>query len=1521
MFNTGGSKEDASRISQENREAVCLEELFRQWYMHCGIASKGGVLTWVRFEGRYNYHRALLGKTDAILDAVKFREVYEDAVGGWPPRVIGTLLPLASSSEKNPKFYDSETLCVYSGLSASDRLISKEKNNKLIFTKMEHYAKSKSTNFSITASVGLASGGGYAGALGPEASVSATIGKSWAKENTDEVTLNFTFEEPSDPNQAVHLKVFSSKWREERKIRLSGHIVYCATNEMSLVKDSKGNDFKATHKHAVSIWKVITDLKNYNQENFNLHANGTSVRKAVDGRLNRFTPISEAAENYVDVDVECKHKEMQDYRPVLCLKDDAREIFVEGKKEFNGKRVEDYETELEKYAKGFFVGSSLEKHKGIEVALEMLANQEQLCTTTPSAFMNALKEKQGEQQHILITGAFGMGKSWLCKQLTGQMPEPKKFKLVDKNDKDHGYWIFQVSIDRLASRYPKRQDKPYTLAEIVIKESCEAGIARKIMQSSVYSVWCTYLESIIMNDQVRFDDYFGEGHGMCFPKSWVVVDAGKAEIPEHLENVVAELMTAPNVILVSESYVSQSLKERFAFVPGQHFDIKGFEPNNVEQYIKAFFSAASSEKAQALIDYLNKTPYAKDACQKPGICHQACVAWASGELNHAETGALAQFYDALLQKHLRNYVERYKHGHQLSGHADIYEICRREVAFPEVFALQSFKHQKQRLEAIAVTRQIGDDSEQSDLLKEQYHLGIISMHHSPDGKKVEVSIDDPIWQYFCLARSLATAFQKESDSKYEPVSASFEMSKNAILLVDKFIAQHMYRPSFERILWLISGLLAKQGDIQALRSFFRSLLTKQGKHTVDTNSALILMRCVEEAHYLLDHINQDLLTRIFEVIHKDWKQCLSYWDKHSNKTPPLWEQLRYCRVFLTLPYFSGDRSMIGLITDEIKASTDADQLETLLSFLTTIDFLDEGVTKALFTALVSCTGSNIVCRRMFVDLIHTSCVRVDHFKTLKYLAERTDKIEWDQEKLALSGKIGQTLMLEAIKQVGEAQVKTFPTESLKKLIREVELARFEKVWGDVCDANLGQAQIMAALAEACVSMLSPPALFDLLRELKLTNEEFITFVDAYHGLPLVSKAKETWVKLSDRDGFWDESLLTLALPKALYANINKGLITEDEAALLINYSELALVESAWGRISAVLSQQLQDKPKLLQFVDALPFVGLKRVEPFIAGFKEFATHGGEASLLPTFLTLYFRLNEIELILTPEQLVNFETDILAKLKLPDTINNGISEYETIRKKIDTTISEHIKGNWIDKLIDELSFFTTLCERTVRLKDKLVVNFEALGRLKDGWPSFSTELKAKVYAFLLAYFPQHVYGLNLFENSSNTETPSAAAGGEGGGGDKADNSDSSEDTNDSAFWQQLGRPQATSVFLQQLKRVSSVSIPHLPDGFLHWFFKGFSIEHLLKQITRSPNTFSHNTVLRSLMQKLIYERTVVSFKGDKCIYQDSQRTSQWLIAKDFDSGIFQSERPVTSSPSELESKQDGASEGNAVPGNSD
>lgn len=213
-------------------------------------------------------------------------------------------------------------------------------------------------------------------------------------------------------------------------------------------------------------------------------------------------------------------------------------------------------------------------------------NEEEKNSLLSSNDMLSVFEKN---EKILILGKAGMGKSALCKNIIYQFASNELWQQRFK-------WVFYIPLRNLNEvRYPKTESI-YREIDIIFKECLPMN--DPILKNLIYEEVDT--ENILW----LLDGY----HELQEP------------VPIHLEKVLKKLLEKKNVIITSRHHESISKLD-----VNKRLEIKGFKPENIEDYVRSFFYNETDE-SENLLEFL-KDSKKEEVAHAPISLELICNIW------------------------------------------------------------------------------------------------------------------------------------------------------------------------------------------------------------------------------------------------------------------------------------------------------------------------------------------------------------------------------------------------------------------------------------------------------------------------------------------------------------------------------------------------------------------------------------------------------------------------------------------------------------------------------------------------------------------------------------------------------------------------------------------------------------------------------------------------------------------------------------------------------------------------------
>lgn len=450
---------------------------------------------------------------------------------------------------------------------------------------------------------------------------------------------------------------------------------------------------------------------------------------------------------------------------------------------------------------------------------------------------------------LLVLGTAGIGKSTLSDRLCHIWAMENNSYLSQNYE-----WVFKIPLRNLTTeRYPLNGHRIID----VIEQECLAPLFTKEGQFLSKNDKNT-LETLLSRETEA-------------NKVLLILD-GFDEISDYCSSIAEILKTLLNfnqVVLTSRPYNLTGLKQTYGFKEQISYEITGFSPENIPQYIHDFFQNLPISKPNAAQDFqifLAQNPNLSGVCRIPINLELLCSTWDKQPLmsgNYNVTKIYSEVTRALCHRYLEkrqiqnfNDIDRIK----------ILELCEEQLMFLEHLGYQSAYSGQLFIEGGPTSeymRHLPGVRDHNNFLVDQKAFGFIRPNN-PKGNYDGVSpyyFNHLTFRDYFAARFLAKCLQKDVSNEY--TLKHRWPNPNGVSLFS-FLEENRFNQGYEFIWWFMTGLLKEEDKLPALKYLLFILIAGVDKSEI--SRLLLLIRCLDESH----NNHRNILPLLLWVYIKEW---------------------------------------------------------------------------------------------------------------------------------------------------------------------------------------------------------------------------------------------------------------------------------------------------------------------------------------------------------------------------------------------------------------------------------------------------------------------------------------------------------------------------------------------------------------------------------------------------------------------------------------------------------------------------
>lgn len=434
------------------------------------------------------------------------------------------------------------------------------------------------------------------------------------------------------------------------------------------------------------------------------------------------------------------------------------------------------------------------------------------------------------KRQLLVLGAAGIGKSTLSDRLC------HIWSLENDSDLSQRYdWVFKIPLRNLTvERYSSGKVQ---VIDIIEKECLTTIFEQedKFLSESDRNTLETRLNQATEVNKVLF-----------------IID-GFDEINENDDFIIQPLKTLlsfQQVILTSRPYNLAGLRQTYNFKEQQSYEITGFTPVNIKQYVNDFFENLPVSKLDAAKDFcffLEQNPNLSGVCRIPINVELLCSAWDKQPLvlgNYSVT----KIYNEVTRSLCHRYLEKKEQDIRDVDRIKILNMCEEQLMFLEHLGYQSAYSGQLFIEGGNTSeymRSLPEVKDRSSFLTSQKAFGFIRPNNSKgdyDGVSPYYFSHLTFRDYFA-ARFLAQCLQKHLNKKSLFKHQWPNPSDTSLV---SYLEEHRFNQRYEFIWWFMIGLLKEEDKLPALKCLLSILIADFDKS--GSSRLLLLIRCLDESY-------------------------------------------------------------------------------------------------------------------------------------------------------------------------------------------------------------------------------------------------------------------------------------------------------------------------------------------------------------------------------------------------------------------------------------------------------------------------------------------------------------------------------------------------------------------------------------------------------------------------------------------------------------------------------------------------
>ncbi|CAF1562737.1 unnamed protein product [Adineta ricciae] len=486
---------------------------------------------------------------------------------------------------------------------------------------------------------------------------------------------------------------------------------------------------------------------------------------------------------------------------------------------------------------------------------------------TPIEVKDIFEKCKDQNKRILVFGRAGIGKSTFCRYAAYQWATSaiwSEYELV-------------VVVPLRSLTGPKyNANKEYNLVDILINQY--------FFDRSLSTEEKNTLENKIHTGRILWllDGY----------------DEIVQETSLHLQNLLERLLKTPHHIVTSRPYMNTLSY----FV---HMEITGFTKENVNNYIKLFFTQLgnSSHKGDNLLNFLRSKPKIWGIAHIPINLELICSTWSNIDWTQTKTVTITILYDRLTEWICRRYLEKQKKMSPIEttrmDKTDVYDECRKELAFLENLAFQGMENN-----VILLGPQLLKEAQKESRCKLKecpnlFNVGLLKSYDSNSGS-IGTRIEADKHYYF-----VHLSFQEHFAARYLANALSNTKRDQAT----QFIRENKYNRRYQLLFTFLSGLLNEDQEPKCNRAFWDAVLNEP-LDIIGVRHVALVIQCLDEAVPAQTFIeSQQLLEKITQWL----EYALSSGSQYLSNL--LTQTLRTCHAICNEPRFQ--QSIVQLFNNQL----------------------------------------------------------------------------------------------------------------------------------------------------------------------------------------------------------------------------------------------------------------------------------------------------------------------------------------------------------------------------------------------------------------------------------------------------------------------------------------------------------------------------------------------------------------------------------------------------------------------------
>ena len=227
------------------------------------------------------------------------------------------------------------------------------------------------------------------------------------------------------------------------------------------------------------------------------------------------------------------------------------------------------------------------------------------------------------EPRVLLVGDAGCGKTTICQYITYSWSKGEIWQ-------NRYEWLFYIKMRNLITNYYPPRSNDYSLIDIIATE-CFQGF------------------ELNDSDKEQLKNYLENSKHIL----WILDGCDERVIPDYLITIERTLFAQRNLLLTARPYVSDDIKYDI------EIDVKGFMPDDIENYIKKYFSPMFRTTATNCWSFIKGSSHLRETAKVPACLQMMCSLWDYSKKVLEPSITMGKLYQKMCEHLLRRYLLKF----------------------------------------------------------------------------------------------------------------------------------------------------------------------------------------------------------------------------------------------------------------------------------------------------------------------------------------------------------------------------------------------------------------------------------------------------------------------------------------------------------------------------------------------------------------------------------------------------------------------------------------------------------------------------------------------------------------------------------------------------------------------------------------------------------------------------------------------------------------------------------------------